>query len=153
MNCLSLALLSIGLASGSFVNEVVKREIWINSLVVRTDITIHYKGSKEAEYVFGLEEERVKDLAYISFFEPTIVKDIPSRKLPKCPNNVKGRICWQVNLPNPAEGKLAIKMANINALEAFPKKVKLEDPFRLKFQFNPHFWSPYETKKQKTFVE
>lgn len=150
---LIVGFLCSAVCAASFVNEVVKRQVKINSLVVRTDMTIHYTSAKTGEaYVFGLEAERERDLAYISFYDADEVKDLASRKLPSCPNGQKDRVCWEVNLEK-AEGKLGVKMANLNALHAYAKKVKLEDPFRLTYDFETHFWSPYETKKQKTIIE
>lgn len=158
MNIIALcAVCAISLAaSDAFVNDAVKREVWISSLVVRTDLTIHYtriSSNNDGWYLFGLDEERVKDLAYVSFFDPTEIKDLASRKLPSCPTTIgdNTKVCWEVQVPLNGS-KFGVKMANIDAMQAFPKRAKLEDPFRLRFSTPMRFWSPYETKKEKTII-
>jgi hypothetical protein len=151
-----LKLLFLGLlaanALGEFINTAIKREVAVKSLVVRTDLFIHFKRegtSKSEAYTFILPESQHNDLAYISFFDLESMDDVSSRKLaPNSPGCAEGHFCWHVQV-DPKKISFGVKMANLRQLTPFPEEVQLKDPFQLKYETSKYYPSLYKTLKQK----
>ena len=152
LKLLFLGLLAANAALGEIINTAIKREVSIRSLVVRTDLFVHFKRdgpTKEDAYTFILPESQHHDLAYISFFDLESMDDVPSRKLaPNSSKCVEGHFCWHVKV-DPKKTSFGIKMANLRQLIPFPEEVQLKDPFQLKYETSKYYPSLYKTQKQK----
>lgn len=144
--------LLVAKAFGEIINTAIKREVSIKSLVVRTDLFIHFKRdvtAKDDVYTFILPELHHNDLAYVSFFDLDNIEDVPSRKLAPDSNGcIEGHHCWHVKV-DPKKNSFGVKLANLRQLTPFPSEVQFRDPFQLKYETCKYYPSLYKTQKQK----
>jgi hypothetical protein len=147
-----LLFLAASVVSGEIINTAVKREVAIKSLVIRSDIFVHFKrddNAKDEVYTFILPESQHRDLSYISFFDIETFDDVPSRKLSvDSPGCVEKHSCWHLKV-DPKKSSFGVKLANLQQLKPSPSEVQLKDPFQLKYETSKYYPSLYKTQKQK----